>query len=219
MCDYISVRKAGGVAVLCHPCWNWAFTAEEVLQLKGVTHFEVFNAAPDCNSYPTDERTAPEQIWDRLLSSGLKMYGAASDDAHWYAVSSELGCSPKCTSFGGTGWCVIKAKDCSRESIRNAFENGRFYASTGVILSDYQVTSHQINIEVAPKFFQSNTIEFRGLDGSLLDRQTGPSASYRLRGDEKYVRVRVADSSGCYAFTQPVFLDTIDDAVRWTGAV
>jgi len=30
---------AGGVPVLCHPCWNWAFDGKDILELEGATHF------------------------------------------------------------------------------------------------------------------------------------------------------------------------------------
>jgi hypothetical protein len=206
-------RAAGGVPVVCHPCWNWALDAETMLELSNLTHFEVFNASPDCNSYPGFGRSCPEEIWDRLLSAGRRVFGVATDDGHWHGSPAGAGKPPTHLMSGGLGWCVIDAGELSRAALREAFEAGRFYASTGVELADYRVTDESIEIAVAPWSNEHATVEFIGRDGGLLARETGLSATYRFRGDELYVRARVADTTGCFAFTQPVFPAAGDQAV------
>ena len=201
------VRAAVGVPVLCHPCWNWAWDHEAIFALPEATHFEVFNASPDCNSYPTGDRSAPEEIWDRVLSTGRLIYGVGSDDAHRYATQTDDGRLPGHLSLAGLGWSVIDAPELTRKALRAAFEAGRFYVSTGVELADYRVTAEGISLEVKPWSHERVTVEFVGFEGRTLAREEGPRATYRFRGDERYVRVRIADTSGCYAFTQAVFLD------------
>ena len=208
---------AGGVAVLCHPCWNWTFEHETILGLEGVTHFEVFNAAPDCNSYPTGGRSAPEEIWDRALSAGARIYGVATDDAHQHWSAGEGGRPLNHLPLGGRGWVVVKAAGRSREAIRRAFEAGRFYASTGVELATYRVTREAVTVGAKLWAHERVVTEFIGAGGEVLDRQVGTDATYRFTGRETYVRARLADTGGCFAFTQPVFLDAIDDAVAWTA--
>ena len=200
------VRAAGGVAVLCHPCWNWTWDHDALMALPDVTHFEVFNAAPDCNSYPTFGRSAPEVIWDRVLSTGRLVYGVATDDAHYYHAHGRDGKPPRKLSPPGLGYCVIDAPELSRRAVRDAFEAGRFYASTGVELADYRVGPDAIHVRVAPWSHERATIEFIGIDGTLLARHDGLSADYRFTGVERYVRARITDTTGGYAFTQPVML-------------
>ena len=179
-----------------------------------MTHFEVFNASPDCNSYPAGERSAPEEIWDRVLSTGRLIYGVGSDDAHRYITQTDDGSVPGHLALAGLGWSVIDAPELTRVALRAAFEAGRFYVSTGVELAAYAVTAEGISLEVKPWSHERFTIEFVGFEGRTLARDSQPWAAYRFRGDEQYVRVRVADTSGCYALTQPVFLDAARAAGR-----
>ena len=209
-------REAGGVPVLCHPCWNWTFDHETILGLSGVAHFEVFNAAPDCNSYPNGGPSAPEQIWDRVLGEGVRLYGVATDDAHRHGSAHDGGRPLNHLPLGGRGWVVIKAHELTRRSIREAFEAGRFYASTGIELADYRVTPEAISLRVKLWSHERITTEFIGAGGEVLDRQVGTDAAYRFTGSETYVRARLSDTGGCFAFTQPVFLDARDEAA-WTA--
>ena len=49
------------------------------------------------------------------------------------------------------------------------------------------------------------TTDFIGMDGKLLDRKSGDTPSYRLKGGEMYVRA-VVSYRGKKAWTQPVFV-------------
>jgi hypothetical protein len=83
-------------------------------------------------------------------------------------------------------------------------ERGDFYASTGVEISDYEATATSIRISVRPTAFSKYRIKFIGRGGRMLSEQTEPSASYTVKGDEGYVRVRVVESNGRMAWMQPV---------------
>ena len=200
---------AGGVPVLCHPCWNWAFDHETILKLRNATHFEVFNASPDCNSHPLGDRSYPERIWDEVLSAGRRLYGVATDDAHFHGSAEEAARSPKHLAVGGLGWSAVRADELSRRAVRLAFDRGDFYASTGVSLADYRVSRGSIEIEIDPWSHERVVTEFIGTGGTVLAREEGLRAAYRFRGDERYVRARIVDSTGGHAFTQPCFLDDL----------
>ena len=60
--------------------------------------------------------------------------------------------------------------------------------------------------------------QFFGAGGRELHHAVGHDARYRFRGDETYVRVRIGSTAGCWAWTQPVFLDDLAGAIRWTNA-
>jgi hypothetical protein len=210
------IRKLGGVPVLCHPAWRWAYDERTVLELKDVSHLEVLNAHPDCNSFPIAGLSFPEEIWDRTLGEGRLMFGAASDDAHWYGDSASRGMAPRRIPAVGTGWNVVKAAALDRRSIREAFEAGHFYATTGVILDSYLVEEDRIEIGVRQWQQERSCIEFIGEGGRVLDRTIGLHAAFALRGDEKYVRARVSDTTGCIALTQPVFPASLPSDCAWT---
>jgi hypothetical protein len=44
------VLSLGGVPVLCHPLWGWAFDYEKIKGVSGWKHFELCNASPGSNS-------------------------------------------------------------------------------------------------------------------------------------------------------------------------
>ncbi|TFH06516.1 MAG: hypothetical protein E4H09_00025 [Spirochaetales bacterium] len=207
---------AGGVPVLCHPGWYWTYDQVEILAVTRASHFEVFNSSPDCNSYPLVGRSAMEGIWDHVLSAGRRLFGTANDDAHWHTSPQSVGAGPNRFALGGTGWNVIKAPELTRAAIRSAFAAGHFYASTGVELSRYRVSADRIALSVRQASQEHMITEFYGEGGRLLDRQEGPEASYAIAGDEGYVRARVIDTNRWMAFTQPVFLETIEQDIAWT---
>ena len=88
-----------------------------------------------------------------------------------------------------------------------AFDKGNFYASTGVELSDYEASAKQIKITI--KEDDKNTryrVQFIGRGGKVLKDESGNSASYDVQGNEQYVRAKVTDSNGKFAWTQPVMV-------------
>ena len=86
-------------------------------------------------------------------------------------------------------------------------EAGRFYASTGVSLSDLRVDDQGIEIAIQEKPTFKYTTHFIGDGGRLLTKVHGLTARYRIQGGEGYVRARVVDSMGYTAWTQPVLAD------------
>ncbi len=48
--------------------------------------------------------------------------------------------------------------------------------------------------------------EFIGAEGQVLATSNDVVSTYRLRGDERYVRAKVTDSGGFVAWIQPVFV-------------
>jgi hypothetical protein len=73
-----------------------------------------------------------EQIWDEVLTSGKLLYGVAVDDMHDLKEPWE----PKAAK-PGQAWVMVRANHLTVETILESLEQGNFYASTGVVLSDY----------------------------------------------------------------------------------
>ena len=85
-------------------------------------------------------------------------------------------------------------------------ERGEFYSSTGVELRDYRATATEITLEIKPTAFSKYRVRFTGRNGRLLSEATTTSATYRITGDEGYVRATVLESNGAKAWTQPVLV-------------
>jgi hypothetical protein len=113
---------------------------------------------------------------------------------------------------------MVRAAELSRRALLDAIDRGDFYATTGVEMSDYEVTPERLRIELAEEVYGFDWLEpgfnptryrtyFIGRDGEVLAIDESLTPTYRFTGGELYVRARVEDSSGGVAWTQPVFPD------------
>jgi len=197
-----AITRAGALPQINHPNWKWSFTDRELGQLKNVRLFELYNICLDCNNFTAGGRPGMEEIWDRLLSRDILMYGIASDDAHDY-----IGEFTPLKSNPGTGWIMVRAPRLTAREIVKALERGDFYATVGVTLKDIRISEREYAVEIEPYRDTVTTTFFIGRDGRILQETHGSSAVYQFRGDELYVRARVIESSGRFACTQPYFLE------------
>ena len=143
-----------------------------------------------------------KQVWDAILSSGTLVYGIAVDDAH---VFKQPG-NPN-VSGPGRGWVVVRAPRLEARALVEALERGDFYASTGVELTDYQVTAASMVVTVKKTAFSKYRIQFIGKSGKVLKELTDSPATYTFQGDEGYVRAKVFESNGQFAWCQPVVVN------------
>ena len=88
--------------------------------------------------------------------------------------------------------------------ISEAIDRGDFYASTGVELAEYAADPTRSRIKVKPTTWSRYRVQFIGGAGGCCPRSTDSNAAYAVRGDEGYVRVKVLESNGLMAWTQPV---------------
>jgi len=197
-----AIREAGAVPQINHPNWKWSFTDVEMSQLTGVLLFELYNICYDCNNFAAGGRPGMEDIWDKVLSRGVLMYGVASDDAHDYVGEFH----PK-KSNPGTGWIMVRATSLTPQAVMTAMEEGDFYATVGVVLKDIRITEKEYRVEIEPFRDNTYTTSFIGKDGKILKETYDTTANYTFKGDELYVRARIFESSGKFACTQPVFLE------------
>jgi len=196
-----AIRYAGGVPHINHPNFGWAITAEQLRLVQNDRLFEIFNGHPRVHNAGGGGSPSLEEMWDLILSTDKLLFGIAVDDAHHF--KGEF--APD-RSNPGRGWVMVHASELTAIGVLAAMENGDFYASTGVTLSDYSATNEemQLKIEEQPSF--KYTTYFMGDGGKLLAALDGPTACYRFSGEEKYVRARVQDSMGHIAWTQPFYL-------------
>ncbi|MDM7921796.1 MAG: CehA/McbA family metallohydrolase [Pyrinomonadaceae bacterium] len=195
------VRAAGGVPQLNHPNFGWALTANDILRLKNVRLMEVYNAHPLVNNMGGGGSASTEQIWDDLLSGGMVIYGIADDDAHTYTRPGDT-----TKALPGQAWIYVRAAELTRDAILKALDNGDFYGSTGVELEDYTADAAGVRLKIKEARGSKYRVEFIGKGGRVLATQVTNPAAYKFKGDEGYVRAKIYESNGKFAFTQPVFV-------------
>ena len=205
-----------------HPNFGWAITAEDLMQVRGDRFFEVYNGHPAIHNAGDEQHASVERQWDIVLAMRLShlklgpLYGLAVDDAHNYHTFARIHSNP------GRGWVVVRCSRLRADSLIAAMQEGDFYASTGVRLTDVRRGSRELSLEVEPEAGVTYTTQFigtlAGFDptsvpgtrptnsifevtrryseeiGAVLGVVTGPRASYTLQGDELYVRAKIVSS-------------------------
>lgn len=201
-----AVRAAGGVPQANHPNFVWAVAEEDLFAARGLRLFELFNGHPLVNNFGGGGEPGTEELWDRLLTRGKRIYGVASDDSHHFTEEF----APR-RANPGRGWVVVRAPALEPAAIARALDEGRFYSSTGVELEDIAVTRDRLEIRIRPTHahFRYRTV-FIGAGGRVLQETTENPAVFTLRGPEPYVRAKVFGSDGSVAWVQPVFTRTPD---------
>jgi hypothetical protein len=176
---------AGGIPILNHP-QEPVVKSTDFIKTKGLNHFEVFNG-----NNPQDT-PASEKLWDSVLSApdGRIVFAVASDDNHYKK------------SKVGRGWIMVDSQALTKEDIEESVRKGNFYASTGIILKEYLVTEKLILIDTE----NGTHISFTGKYGKVLKKTDGTNASYQIKGNEAYIRVKITDDANSVAWTQPVII-------------
>jgi len=205
-----------------HPNFQWALTAEDLMQVQGEQFFEVYNGHPSVRNAGDAHHAPLERVWDILLAFRLTelkrgpIYGLAVDDAHHYQRFTISNSNP------GRGWVVARAPRLEAAAIVAAMEAGDFYASSGVRLKTMERSGRGLSIEIDAEPGVEYTTQFigtlRGFDpssrpapqptnsalpvtriysseiGALLAETRGPQAEYKFHGDEIYVRAKVTST-------------------------
>ena len=223
-----AIRRAGGLPIINHPNFVWSLTSADLKAVARAPLVEIMNGHMQTNNFGGGDRPSVEAMWDDVLSAGVTMYGVAADDAHFFKTPP----LPNAHSAPGRAWIMVRATRLSTETILQAMERGDFYASTGVELAAYTVDAKGITLQVAAHGQSRYRISFIGSGGRTL-RETSVTpalpegavslgaarraepVTYAFVGNEGYVRVKIVDSNGLMAWTQPVRVP----AERTAGAV
>lgn len=196
-----AIRAQDAVPHINHPNFTWALTPDDLKSVRNNRLFEIYNGHPMVNNLGGGGIDGTEAAWDAILSSGILLYGIAVDDAHHF---KDLG-NP--TLAGpGRGWVMVRAAELTPRAILAAMERGEFYASTGVELTGCRADATSVTVTVKKESYAKYRIQFVGRHGAVLDEALDSPATYRIRGDEGYVRVRVLESNGRIAWCQPAML-------------
>jgi hypothetical protein len=192
---------AKGVISINHPNFGWALTADDLLSGKGADALEIANAHPQVNNGGGGVSPNTEALWDAMLTAGITIYGAASDDMHQLKQPWS-----KAAARPGQGWIVVRAPHLTAVAILAAMRRGDFYASTGVELTDVQATPQRVTLAIQERSSSRYAVSFIGRSGRVLKAVSAAPYQYDIVGNEGYVRAKVTDSNGLAAWTQPVIV-------------
>jgi len=205
-----AIRAVGGVAQVNHPNFRWSVRLGDLVTLPDSTLLEIANAHTGVNNLGaknTDGRDVPstEALWDSLLTRGKLLFAVGDDDEHSLLPKDDDDYE---LTRPGRSWVMVRADTLTPGAILRALHNGDFYASTGVTLRELSADARMVHLamDVPTGDDRRFTTEFIGRGGRLLASVPGNDATYRVRGDEGYVRARVTDSNGRHAWTQPLML-------------
>src|SRR5262245_11023487 len=199
--DVNAIRDAMGIPHINHPNFGWSITVDDLKQIQNDRLLEIYNGHPLVNNLGGGGVPGMEEVWDTILSSGKLIYGIAVDDAHTFKQPWNPDVAKP-----GKGWVVVRADRLAAGSILAALERGDFYASTGVELESYTATAESIKVAVKAAPSSKYRIQFFGRNGRQLQESVSSTAVYQIRGGEGYVRAKVIESNGKYAWTQPKLL-------------
>lgn len=189
-------------AHLNHPNFGWGVTVAEVAAMPLERFFEVYNGHSGVRNYGDAEHPSMEALWDmaltiRLEENGLGiLYGVATDDSHEYYKWGVGKTNP------GRGWVMVQADSLEANDIVRAMKAGKFYASSGVVLTAIKETGNGLRVHIDAQPDVVYTTQFIGTlsghepdqVGVVLSETTANPASYTFTGEELYVRAQVVSS-------------------------
>jgi hypothetical protein len=74
-----------------------------------------------------------------------------------------------------------------------------------VELTDYEATNKQLKVTIKETTrYSKYQVQFIGQGGKVLKTLTTSPAVYDVQGNEGYVRAKVVESNGQFAWTQPI---------------
>lgn len=198
---------------LNHPNFHYAITAEDLAAVVSERFFEVYNGHPIVNHLGDAQHPSVERIWDlansiRLASLDAEpLMGVATDDTHEY--HGEAGARP------GRGWVMVRSRFLTPEHLIRAMKASDFYCSSGVTLENvgYDSQSQTLALTIQPDPGATYVTQFiatlKPTDtagsaadslprveniGKVVATSNALNPTYKLRGNEYYVRAVVTSS-------------------------
>lgn len=189
--NVLAVRRAGGIPIINHPYYKGRISEGNLAAIGGFFLLEIHNAMVSTGA-------EHEMLLDRLTEMGKHVYGTASDDSHYIkTVKKDRWGSP------GNAWVMVRAEALTVDNILKSLENGDFYATSGVILSELRITDKEYRVAVVPEKDTTYTISFRSGELAVRQLSVGTSDVYRYSGKEPYIRAKIVSSKGQLCLTQP----------------
>lgn len=186
-----AVNADGGFVIFNHPNWEESFNhcpQEKLEAWQGYAGIEIYNGVV---SWLPGTPLATDR-WDRLLGQGRRLWGYAHDDNH---KASDL----------GIAWNVVQAEPGDLAGVIDALRNGRFYASTGVVINRIALYGQTLHVETANAQYIAVYSDF----GFREDHVEAADLTYTIPDHlpRKYLRVECCGHGQQMAWTQPFYID------------
>ena len=181
----------GKMCSIAHPNWS-----ERIIPPHEFVGYYDYNFTEIYNSLMAHYAPPTEKQVDAGLSCGNKFFLLATDDCH----------NVNNPSMFNRGWVVVNCNANTKSEILYNLQIGNFYASTGNDLN-VNLTGNIVNA----KCTEPSNIQFIGMNGKVLQSHNNvTNASYFIRGNEMYVRIRATKvSDGTMAWSQPIMVNIL----------
>ena len=201
------------IAHVNHLNWRSGVTSEQMIGLRGLRFFEIYNGHPGVHTWGRVSAGMPsmDEHWDIIQSMRLRkgasrtlLYGVATDDSHEYHEWGSDKVNP------GRGWIMVQADELEADALMRAMLEGDFYASTGVTLRAVTGKTDALTVDIDVEPGVRYTTQFigtrRGFDAASGPRLDGkgaplPGATRKYSPDIGEVLYETADNPATYAFT------------------
>ena len=205
--DYIKkMAENGWLCTLNHPAWSLQPT-DEVVAIDHITAMEVYNHG--CQTIYNCGNTI--NYYFSYLASGKKTFAVATDDNHCALLEDGL---PDDYNDVCGGYIEVSMPELTYENFIDAFENGRFYASTGVDLKELYIDEQtdELVISCSPvcrivtrgiKYYNRPRIGSRNND---ITHARIPMSEIK-KMHPTYFRVELFTTDGKCAYSQPYYFD------------
>jgi len=184
------INQGNGLAVIAHPNWKPEFDYTKIGQLRewvGYHGLEIFNGVIgrlQGTHYGANK-------WDQMLSQGRLLWGFANDDSHIDADAEQ-------------GWNMVYTKQRTAKAILQALHAGKFYASSGVTITNIKVTGSKIRLETQ----NASRIVAVTNDGTRVGTSDAPAIEIDFPENQKftYLRFECFGDGEKMAWTQPFWV-------------
>jgi len=183
-----AIKASGGIAIFNHPEWSRNLPSD-IIRLQNLAGVEIFNSLGGSNDYQFHYDYSGFHV-DQLALQGINLPVFATDDTHLYT-------GEECKSF-----IMVEAESLSRDSILDAVNKGRFYASQGPWIHT-ELKERTLKITCTPA---TEILVYSNRYGGYAKRSAIPitGAEFQLDKSDYYYRVEVIDKDRNWAWTSPV---------------
>lgn len=199
--EYIRTAKEHGYIVAYnHPYWSMQAEAD-ILSYEGYFSFEICNY----NSYLVNYLEHNGALYDKMLSSKMRVFCHAGDDNHNAYPLDHVNSD----SFGA--FTMIIPDEFNYDSVFSAMENGDMYASMGPVFHEVSVDGNKLHVECSDV---AHIFVYMGSKKPMYchaqEGETLTSADFEIHPNARYVRVSILDSKGRWADTRGFFSDELE---------
>ncbi len=196
----------GWLCTLNHPAWSLQPT-DEVIAVDNILAMEVYNHGCQTLSNIGDS----QGYYSAYLSTGKKAFAVATDDNHCgFDDNGELDFNNDTCG----GYIQISMPELNYKNFIDAFENGRFYASTGVEIKELYIDEQTDELVVSCSPVKriitrgSSTRTSPYAASTKNDITSARLPMEKIRKHHKgFFRVELIAENGARAYSQPYYFE------------